>query len=372
MPAAKSSADNSAAPSDPRLQGEFYMKTYRFIFFTLLLGLGLLAGCSSQTAQTEQNQPESDGGLEKIVMAEPVRGYHWAQAYLAETLGYFEEEGLDVEFQTIRGSDPTAALLSGDVQFCLKGNETPLLLAERGKGSKALVSFTQGYPFQLVSAGPEYSTLESLRGKAISGGRSENSGPSTFAKACFNDAGVDADKEISYINMLSSDYASAMERGELQAAVGTTPWGAKLLRDRGGVVLVDGTDRETMQKLTGSGTVELFILMATDDYIDAHPEQVQKVVNAIVKAMQWMEAASPEEIAAQLSPLFQSADEELLYDAQYDKEHQIASYTGYHTESGYRASVALQKKAGGITKDYPAEQMYDESFLDTAWKTLGK
>lgn len=80
----------------------------------MILSLGLLAGCGQTDPATPtataslppetdgQNTDTNTGDLEKIVFTEDVRGYHWAPAYLAQTLGYFKEEGLDAEFQTIK------------------------------------------------------------------------------------------------------------------------------------------------------------------------------------------------------------------------------------------------------------------------------
>ena len=162
----------------------------------MVLSLGLLAGCgqtdpgdangdSQSAAETDgQNTDTNTGDLEKIVFTEDVRGYHWAPAYLAQTLGYFKEEGLDAEFQTIKGGDATAPVLSGDAQFCLKGVETSLMVNEGGQGMKILLSTTQKYPYQLIGATSQYSTLESLKGGVVAGGLSVNSGPYTFARAC--------------------------------------------------------------------------------------------------------------------------------------------------------------------------------------------
>ena len=123
--------------------------------------------------------------------------------------------------------------------------------------------------------------------------------------------------------------------------------------------------------MIGSAEYELFAIVTTQEYIDANSETVQKAVNAMTKALAWMKDASAEEIADQLLPLFgDDAKEELLYDAQYDKDRQIANYTGYHTEKGYAAALALEKLVGGITQDYPDTDIYDESFLDNAWASL--
>lgn len=349
----------------------------------MVLSLGLLAGCgqtdtgeASTDAQTSTEAEGQDtnadtGDLQKIVFTEDVRGYHWAPAYLAQTLGYFKDEGLDAEFQTIKGGDATAPVLSGDAQFCLKGVETSLMVNEGGQGMKILLSTTQKYPYQLIGATSQYSTLESLKGGVVAGGLSVNSGPYTFARACMANAGF-TDEDVTITNMASAGYAAAIQAGELQGAVSTNPWSAKKLTDAGGVVIIDGTDGPTIEKIIGSQSYELFTVMTSDDLIAQNPELVQKAVNAMTKAIQWMQTASAEEIAQNLLPLFDGAEEELQYDAAYDKEHHVYTTDGYHTESGYNAALTLTKLAGGITKDLPVDQTYDESFLANAWETLNK
>ena len=244
----------------------------------MVLSLGLLAGCgqtdpgdangdSQSAVETDgQNTDTNTGDLEKIVFTEDVRGYHWAPAYLAQTLGYFKEEGLDAEFQTIKGGDATAPVLSGDAQFCLKGVETSLMVNEGGQGMKILLSTTQKYPYQLIGATSQYSTLESLKGGVVAGGLSVNSGPYTFARACMADAGF-SDEDVTITQMASAGYAAAIQAGELQGAVSTNPWSAKKLTDAGGVVIIDGTDGPTIQKIIGSESYELFTVMTSDDLI---------------------------------------------------------------------------------------------------------
>lgn len=355
------------------------MKKLLALLLTLTLSLGLLAGCGqteptaedTPDTQTETDTQNNTGDLRKITITEQVRGYHWAPAYLAQSLGYFAEEGLTAEFQTIRGSDATAPVLSGDAQFTLKGIETALMVNEGGQGCKVVLSTTQKYPYQLIGATEEYSTLESLEGGLLAGGQSTNSGPYSFAQACINYAGLEGKVEIS--TMASSGYAAAIANGELQGAISTNPWSAKQLTDAGGVVIVDGTDDGVIEDIIGSASYELFTVITSDALIESDPELVQSAVNAMAKAIQWMQTATPEEIAAQLGTLFDGAtEEELLYDAQFDKDHQVATTDGHHTDSGFQAAINLTKLAGGITGDPTADQIFDESFLDKAWENLGQ
>ena len=349
------------------------MKKLLACLLAMTMALGLLAGCGqTESAPKEDGDTAGQEKLQKIVITEDVRGYHWAPAYLAQTLGYFAEEGLDAEFQTIKGGDATAPVLAGEAQFCLKGIETALMVNESGQGCKVVLSSTQKYPYQLVGASEKYATIESLKGQTVAGGQSTNSGPYSFAKACIASAGMDPAADVNVTTMASAGYAAAIESGELQAAVSANPWSAKKLADQGGVVIVDGTNEAEIEKIIGSPTYELFTVIASDELIQSDPELIQKAVNAMVKAMQWMEQATPEEIAEKMLPLFDGAQEELLYDAQYDKEHQVANYTGYHTDTGFQAALKLTKLAGGITQDTTEDKIYDESFLDNAWQSLDR
>ena len=246
------------------------------------------------------------------------------------------------------------------------------MVNEAGQGCKVILSATQKYPYQLIGANESYSTLDSLKGKAIAGGLSANSGPTSFIKACVNSAGLNADTDVSLPQRrqlrLSGRHGPGRDPGRRlhqplvrQAAAGRRRcghWG--------------GTDDAEIESIIGSSSYELFTVITSDALIQSDPELVQKAVNAMAKAMQWMETASPEDIAQKLLPLFEGAEEELLYDAQYDQERKVASFTGYHTKSGFEAAVSLTKLAGGITGDPTEEQIYDESFLDKAWETLEK
>ena len=367
------------------------MKKLLSLLLAGVLCVSLLAACGQTPAEepaeaedteaaeaveagTEETETAGEGDLETIVITENVRGYHWAPAYLAEALGYFEEQGLKADFQTIQGADSTAPVMNGEALFCLKGIETGLMLNSAGQGCKVVLSATSKYPYCLMGANDQYTTLESLKGQTIGGGQSATSGPMAFMRACLNNAGLVPDQDVTVIDLPSASYPASLEAGDVQGVVSTNPWNLKKLQDLGCVTIVEGTDDAVIQDIIGSSTYELFTVITSDKNIQEQPETVQKAVTAMAKALQWMETASPEEIAEALGTLFESSPEELLFDATYDKEHQMANYTGYHSDTGFQAGISLTQLSGGIPADYnpDASEIFDESFLDNAWAALGK
>ena len=65
--------------------------------------------------------------LEKIKVAEVAHTIFYAPQYLADTLGYFKEEGLDVEITLASGADAVmASVLSGDADIGFCGTEATI------------------------------------------------------------------------------------------------------------------------------------------------------------------------------------------------------------------------------------------------------
>ncbi len=65
--------------------------------------------------------------LTKVTVAEVAHSIFYAPQYLADSLGYFEEEGLDVEITLTAGADAVmAAVLSEDVDIGLCGTEATI------------------------------------------------------------------------------------------------------------------------------------------------------------------------------------------------------------------------------------------------------
>ena len=118
-------------------------------------------------------KPESD--LKKIKVAEVTHSVFYAPQYLAHALGYFEEEGLDVEIILTSGADKvTSAVLSGDVQIGFCGSEATIYVYNQGE-KDYLVTFAgltkRDGSFIVAREKYDNFTLNDMKGKTIIGGR---------------------------------------------------------------------------------------------------------------------------------------------------------------------------------------------------------
>ena len=85
-----------------------------------------------------KNKKENNN-LTKIKVAEVAHSIFYAPQYLADSLGYFKEEGLDVEIILTPGADAVmASVLSNEVNIGFCGTEATIYVAT--KKSKKVIS----------------------------------------------------------------------------------------------------------------------------------------------------------------------------------------------------------------------------------------
>lgn len=78
---------------------------------------------------TRNNDNNSDN-LTNVTVAEVAHSIFYAPQYLADSLGYFEDEGLNVTINLTSGADAVmASVLSGDVDIGFCGTEATIYLA---------------------------------------------------------------------------------------------------------------------------------------------------------------------------------------------------------------------------------------------------
>ena len=79
-----------------------------------------------------KNNEDNNTGLTRVTVAEVTHSIFYAPQYLADSLGYFKEEGLDVEITLASGADAVmSAVLSGEVDIGFCGTEATIYVADK-------------------------------------------------------------------------------------------------------------------------------------------------------------------------------------------------------------------------------------------------
>ena len=178
-------------------------KTICLLLIFIVIGLSLLA-------VVRINKRESSN-LKKVTVAEVAHSVFYAPQYVAHGLGYFKDEGLDVNIVLTSGADNVmAAVLSGDADIGFSGTESTIYVYNGGEKDYVMTfaGLTQKDGSFLVSR-KKYDNfkLDDLKGKSILGGRVAGMPEMTFEWA-LKENGIDPLKDV---NIDTSVAFAAME-----------------------------------------------------------------------------------------------------------------------------------------------------------------
>ena len=166
----------------------------------------------------QEGQTEAPKELTTVTMAftsaQPYLGH--TTYFVAQELGYWAEEGLDVQFEWTSGSSQAIQLLTAkQIDFTAANHDTLIFAIDKGAALKAV--FQEHTKCEFVFAVPKDSpiqTIEDMQGKRI-GVSSLSSGFVSFAKAAFFEAGLDHEN-INFVEVGSgATAATAISAGEI-------------------------------------------------------------------------------------------------------------------------------------------------------------
>ena len=87
-------------------------------------------------------QDKKQNHLTKITVAEVAHSVFYAPQYLADSLGYFKDEGIDVKITLSNGADAVmAAVLSGDADIGFCGTEATIYVDGKKRNRLSLFQY---------------------------------------------------------------------------------------------------------------------------------------------------------------------------------------------------------------------------------------
>lgn len=244
------------------------------------------------------------GSGEVLKINEVTHSVFYAPMYLADALGYYEEEGFEVEFTNGGGADNTmAAVLSGsaDVGFC--GPEAALYIAIGGSSDspKVFGQLTKRDGSFLVARTPEPDFKWSdLEGKEILAGRKGGVPAMTF-EYVIEELGVNAslnyDVDFNYMT-------AAFESGIADYCTMFEPTASDYEAEGKGYIVASVGEQ--------SGEIPYTCFAAKESYINENPEKIEGLLRAVTKATKFVMENGAATVAEYLAPYFDGTSEESL------------------------------------------------------------
>jgi len=229
------------------------------------------------------------GGVEKQI---------YLPAKLAEQLGYFKDEGVDVEILTEpAGVDAENEMLSGAVQGVVGFYDHCVDLQSKGKIVESVVQFSQAPgEVEIVSTKhPEIKSAADFKGKSL-GVTGLGSSTNFLTQFLATKAGLQIADITSVPVGAGNTFIAAMQQDKIQAGMTTEPTISRLLKSGDGAVLIDMRTVEGTKAVLG-GTYPAASLYMQTEWVNAHKDITQKMANAFVKTLKFINTHTAAEIA---------------------------------------------------------------------------
>lgn len=303
------------------------------------------------------------GEAEKVRIGEVTRSVFYAPQYAAITLGYFEEEGLDVELTTTPGGDKTmTALLSGTIDVALVGSETSIYVYQQGAEDKVInfAQLTQTDGTFLVSREPlDDFDWSDLKGVTFLGQR-KGGMPQMAGEYAMRKNGLDPHRDMTMLqNVDFANIAPAF-------ASGTGDF-VQLFEPQATIFEREGTGHVVASFGVESGRLPYTVFMAKESFIKKNPSTIQKFTNAIHKAQKWVQEADIGEVADALMPFFPDTDKAIVEGAveRYRAQGTYAENPVIDVEE-WEHLLNIMEEAGELMERAPHGVLVDNRFAEKA------
>lgn len=280
-------------------------------------------------AQTKPEKP-----LVRMSVGEKASLYHLPLT-IAERLGYFTTAGLQVQIDDYgTGAAAIQALLSGRADVCAGAFKHTLSLQSRHQFCTAFV--VQGRAPQVVTAVslqalPDYRRLEDLRNKRI--GVSAMGATTHLAASMLLARGNLRPNDMTFVPVgLGAPAAKALRDGQIDAIATLDPLVTQL-EQKGEVCVISDTRTLKDTRSLFGGPMPAGCLYAPEAFLRQRPQTVQALTDAMVRALKWLQTASPGDIVKTV-PAYYLQDDRALYLAAFQKVREAISPDGLLAEDG--------------------------------------
>jgi NitT/TauT family transport system substrate-binding protein len=288
---------------------------------------------------------------------------------ITERLGFFKEQGLNVEVSDFKGGTQSlTALVGGSVDVVTGAYEHTIRMQVKGQDIVAVIELGR-YPGIVLAVKKDrmdkIKSIADLKGAKI-GVTAPGSSTNMIAWYLMSKSGLKPD-DASFIGVGAGPSAiAAIKRGDIDAISNIDPVIATLEASGDVVVMADTRTTEGATKVFG-GPMPAGVLYFKRDFIEKNPNTVQALVNAFYKSLKWLEKATPEQIAETVPQEYWLGDK-ALYMKAVQANRQVYSQDGIVSDASQKRSLdylrQFDKEIADATVD--TKKTWDDRFVKKA------
>ncbi len=328
------------------------------LIFSSLLALLPLSACKNE-----------EDGIKTIQVNEVTHSIFYAPLYLADSLGYFEEENIKIELTNGGGADNVmSAVLSGDADIGFCGPEAALYVLIGGSTDTPTVfgQLTKRDGSFLVSRIPEPNFQWSdLKGKEILAGRKGGVPAMTFEYILNNNALYDGvDVTLNY-DVAFNLMTSAFEAGTADYCTMFDPVAYEYEAAGKGYVVASVGE--------ASGEIPYTCFMAKQSWLKDNESVACGFLEAITKAVKYINETPAATVAPYLTKYFDGTSENSIA-ASVERYKQIDAWRTElsMTEDSFNRLQDVIDNAGELSNRVNFKDLVNNSYAEKVYKEVYK
>lgn len=327
------------------------MKRILALLMCVLLFVAI-AGCASKT-------------LTKVTVNEVTHSVFYAPQYAAMALGYFKDEGLEIDLVNGGGSDKSmTAVLAGQADIGLMGPETAVYVYNEGKEDHAVIigQLTKRDGSFLVGRQPVADfKWESLAGTTVIAGR-KGGMPQMTLEHVLKAHGLTPGENINVLTHIQFNLmGGAFEGGEGDYVTLFEPTASLFEKEGKGYILAAVG--------AASGEVPYTAYMVKKSSLKEKGDLYKRYMRAVAKAQTWVNKSDPELIAKTIAPYFPDSDVAILtMVAKRYKDFDAWMTTPVMEKDAYERLQDIMTEAGVLEKRAPYEAVVDNTIAKAVSK----
>ena len=268
--------------------------------------------------------------------------FYYLPLTVAEQLGYFKHEGLDVKISDFAGgSQALRAVVGGSAEVVSGAYEHTISLQGKKQYFRAFV--LQGRLPQIAlgvskAKAANFKSFKDLKGMKI-GVSAPGSSTHNLVKQLLTKAGLDPNKDVAIVGAgVGAGAVAAMKGGNIDAISNVDPVMTKLELDGDVTIVADTRTAKGTREIWGA-PLPAGCLYAPETFVKKFPNVAQALAAAIVRADKWIAKSSATEVAKVVPESYLLGDR-ALYLFSYDKVREAISPDGIISDAGAKATLA--------------------------------
>jgi NitT/TauT family transport system substrate-binding protein len=257
-----------------------------------------------------QGKPEKT----KVVLAVGGKSaLYYLPLTIAERKGFFKDAGLDVEINDFQGgSKSLEALMGGSADVTSGAYEHTLRMQQRGQAIKGFVLMGRGMQ---IAIGLRKEVAAKVKGPAdIKGMKFGVSAPGSSTHMLLLSwaakGGLKATDIVAIGVGAGATVVAAIEKGQVDGVSQTDP-ALTILQDKGMIeIKVDTRTMKGNQEVFG-GSFPAACLYTQPGFLAKYPNTAQALATAIVRADEWLQTASPTDVAKTVPEAYLLGDQKI-------------------------------------------------------------